>query len=89
MCVNPGSGGYFYTSHLPRLGPSEKISDSSDQSTEESSSFSSITDDGIHQFLPPVNDGNTCSSSIPSSAGSDDVTSPDFQMKVNYSPTLA
>lgn len=89
-CVNAGSGVYFYKSHLPRLGPSQQISDSSDQSTEESPSFSSITDKGIPQFLPPLKDRdlNTCPLSITSSAGSEDVTLPDIQIKVNYLPML-
>lgn len=89
-CVTDAGEVYFYKSHLPRLGPSQQIPDSRDQSTEESSSFSSITDEGIDQFLLPVKDHdvNTCSSSITSSAGSDDVTSPDFQTKVNHSPML-
>ena len=89
-CVNAGSGGHFYKSHLPRLGPSQQISDSREQSTEESPSFSSITDEGIHRFLPRVtdHDRNTCPLSITPVAGSDDVTSSDSQVKVNYLPML-
>lgn len=81
-CVNAGSGVYFYKSHLPKLGPSQQISDNRDQSTEESPSFSSITDEEIHQLLPVKNHD------ITSSGGSDDVTLPDFQVKVNYLPML-
>ena len=89
-CVNAGSGDSFYKSHLPRLGPFQQIADSRDQSTEESSSLSSITDEGLDHFLPPVkdHDRNTCPLSITSSSGSDDVTSPLFQVKVNYLPML-
>ena len=82
-CVNAGSGGYFYKSHLPRLGPSQQISDSREQSTEESTNLSSIADEGIHRFLPSVtgHDRNTCPLSITPGAGSDDVTSPDSQVR--------
>ena len=88
-CVNAGSGVYFYKSHLPKLGPSQQISVNRDQSTEESPSFSSITDEEIPQLLPVKDhDRKTCPSSITSSGGSDDVALPDVQVKVNYLPML-
>lgn len=75
-CVNAGYGGYFYKSHLPRLGPSQQMSHSKEQSTEELPSLSSKA-------------GATGSTgSLPQEgAGSVDVTSPDFQVKVSCNNT--
>lgn len=96
-CINAGCGGYFYKSHLPRLGPSRQMSHSKEQSAKELPSLSSKTDGEIQRLLPSVKDDDrdtctlnlTCGAtdstgSLPQEgAGSVDVTSPDSQVKVN------
>lgn len=90
-CVNAGYGGYFYKSHLPRLGPSRQMSHNKEQSTEELPSLSSKADGGIDDDTRSLNltSGATDSTgSLPQEgAGSVDVTSPDSQVNVSCNNT--